>query len=141
MRYAKWIFVLMLILIPAIAAAQMPVTERIAAQVPFTFVVANHVIPLGECTIQAADPTGRVLVVRSPNAGVNLFATASPKVEKKAAKAYSLVFHRYGGRYYLAAVKLESSRVVYWVTPSSFEKEALAMNGPANEQVLLASIR
>jgi hypothetical protein len=141
MKYAKWISAVMLIMIAGVALAQMPDTERITAQVPFTFVVADHVIPLGACTILSADPSGRVLVIRSPSAGVNVFATASMKEEKRVKRAYTLVFHRYGMRYYLAAVKLENSGVVYLLTPSNFEKELLARNVPATEEVLLASAK
>ena len=84
MKYAKWISVLMLMMIAAVAVAQIPATERITAQVPFTFVVADHVIPLGDCVIQRADPSGRVLVIRSPSTRVDVFATASMKENAKA---------------------------------------------------------
>ena len=141
MRYAKWISVLMLTLIPAMAAAQMPVTDRVTAQVPFTFVVANQVIPLGQCTIQRADPSGHALLVRSPGAKVTLFATASLTEEKNVSGPYTLVFHKYGMRYFLAAVKVENSRQVYRVTPGSYENEALAQNGPATEEILFASAK
>jgi hypothetical protein len=141
MKNAKWISVVMLMMIAAVAAAQMPSNERITAQVPFTFVVADRVIPLGDCVIQRADLSGRVLVIRSPNTGVDVFATASMKENTKIEEAYTLVFHRYGMRYYLAAVKLENSGVVYQLTPSNFEKELLAQNAPVTEEVLLASAK
>jgi len=141
MKYAKWISVLMLLLISAVAVAQMPASDKIVTQVPFTFVVANHVIPLGECSIQRGDSLGRVLVIRSPGANVNVFATASLAEISHAAPAYSLVFHRYGTRYYLAGVKLENSRVFYSLTRSSLEDEALAQNLPATEKVLVAAAK
>jgi hypothetical protein len=141
MKYAKWIFVVMLVLVPAIAAAQMPGTERITARVPFTFVVGDHVIPLGDCIIQRADRLGNALVIRSPGAKVNIFVTASVKEDKKISGNYTLLFHKYGMRFYLAAVKVENSPAVYWVTPSSYEKEIFAENTPATEETLLASSR
>lgn len=141
MKYAKWISVLLLMMIATVAVAQIPDTERITAQVPFTFVVADHVIPLGECTIQSVDPSGRVLVVRSPSARVNIFATASMIENKKIENAYKLVFHRYGMRYYLAAVKVENSGIVYLLTASNFEKELLAQHVEGTEEILLASAK
>lgn len=141
MKYAKWIFVMMLVLAPAIAAAQMPGTEHVTAHVPFTFVVGEHVIPLGACTIQRAEGPGSVLVIRSPGAKVNIFATASVREAGKISGAYTLLFHKYGMRYYLAAVKVQNSRAVYWFTPSSYEKEAMADNTLAIEKTLLASAR
>jgi len=141
MKYAKWIAVLMMVIVPVIAAAQMPGTEQIRAQVPFTFVVANHAVPLGECTIQRADPSGRVLVISSPGAKVNVFATASMTENQKASENYVLVFHKYGMRYYLVGLKLENSRIGYSMTLSDFEKELLAQNEQPTEVMLLASAK
>lgn len=142
MKYAKWISVVMLTMIAAVtAAAQVPAGAQITAQVPFTFVVADQVIPLGECRIQSADRSGSLLIVHSPGARVNVFATASRQENKQIEKRYSLVFHRYGMRYYLAGLKIENSGVVYSFAPSNFEKELLAQNVPATEEVLLASAK
>lgn len=140
MKYAKWISILMLMMIPAMASAQISGGQQITAQVPFTFVVADHVVPLGKCAIEPTDATGRVLVIRSP-ANIHLFATASVTENDKAAKAYTMVFHRYGNRYYLVGVKLENSRVTYSLKPSAFEKELLSQNVPAAEEILLASAK
>jgi hypothetical protein len=60
------------------------------------------------------------------------------KNNEAVSKAYALVFHRYGNRYYLVGVRLENSRVVYSLAPSGFEKELLAQNLRAGEEVLLA---
>ena len=139
MKHAKWISVLVLVTVAAVAAAAQMPTTQIRADVPFTFVVANHVIPLGECRIQRAGPWGNVLVIGSPGARVDVFATTSTQESKKVAKAYSLIFHRYGMRYYLAGIRLENSRMVYWLTTSSYEKELLAQNVPATEVILMAS--
>jgi len=141
MKYAKWILAMMLLLIPAIAAAQMKTTEWISAQVPFTFVVANHVIPLGNCTIRRTDTSGGALEIRSRSARVDVFATASLTEGRVLSGKYTLVFHKYGMRYFLAGVKLENSPVVYWFTPSRYEVEALAEGRPATEKTLLASAR
>jgi hypothetical protein len=140
MRYAKWISGIMLFVLPTIAAAQMPAANRIVADVPFTFVVGDTVIPLGECIVQKAG-VSQALLVRSPGAKLDVFATAIANDQRHAAGTYSLVFHKYGRRYFLAAVKLEGSRTVYSFTPSKFEKELLAQNVPATEQILVASLK
>lgn len=142
MKYAKWVLVGALMTLAVVtAAAQIPAAKQITAQVPFTFVVADHTIPLGECRIQSAGPSGNLLVIRSPGARVDVFATASKEENKHVGKAYSLIFHKYGMRYYLAGVRLENSRNVYWITTSSYEKELLAQNTPATEEILLASAK
>lgn len=139
MRYAKWITVIML-LVPSIAAAQIGTSARVVADVPFTYIVANTVVPLGPTTIQAADPAGRFLVVRNRSAKIDIFATVSTGSDKKAA-SYALVFHKYGRRYFLAGLKVDGSAAFYRFTPSKFEQELVAQNEPATEEILLASLK
>ncbi len=145
MKYAKSILVVLMLLVPLLippsAAAQMTSSDRIVAQVPFTFVIANKVVPVGQCILERADPTGTMFVIRNPDARVNLFVTSAPKNGVETAGAYSLIFHRYGNRYYLTALRLEGSSTVYSFRASRFEEEALAENLPATEEVVLASVR
>jgi hypothetical protein len=140
MKYAKWISALMLLFIPALAAAQLQDSDRIVTQVPFGFVVANTVIPAGECSIQRSDPTGSVLIISNRDAKVNIFAKAAPQDSKKAAGAYTMVFHKYGDRYFLAALKMGNSRAVYALDQSKLEAEMRAQNVPATE-ILFASTK
>ncbi len=142
MKHAKWIAVFMLAVLPTIAVAQLRSTDRIVAQVPYTFVVANTVVPLGECVIQRADPASELLAIRSVAAGINIVATASTTEGKTApAGQYSLVFHKYGSRYFLAGLKVQGSTMVYWFTPSQFERELLDHNVQGKEEIRLASAR
>ena len=141
MRYAKWITVLMLAIIPSIAAAQSRSNERVVAHVPFTYTVANTVIPLGETTIQWVDPTMRVLKIHNANAGITVLVPANATDGKKASVECSLVFHKYGRRYFLAGMKIKGSADVYSFGPSKSEGEMFAQNVPASEEILLASLR
>jgi len=141
MKYAKWISALMLLFIPALAAAQLQDSDRIVTQVPFRFVVANTVIPAGECSIQRSDPAGSVLIVTNRAAGVHIFAKAAPQESKQAAGAYTMVFHKYGDRYFLVALKMEGSRAVYLLDQSKLEAELRAQNEPATQEILFASTR
>jgi len=141
MRYAKWISVIMLLVAPTIAAAQLRGSQKLVADVPFTYIVANTVIPLGQTVIQPSDPSGRLITIQNSNARINLFGTGSVGAEAKVASENSLVFHKYGRRYFLAGVRVAGSSETYWFTPSKFEQELLAQNEPVTEQVLLASLR
>lgn len=141
MKHVKWIAVLMLVIIPAIAAAQARSSERVVAQVPFTYTVANTVIPLGETTIQWADPTMRLLKIHNANAGIMVLVPANATEGKKAAAQCSLVFHKYGRRYFLAGMKIEGSAALYSFGPSKSEGEMFAQNVPSTEEVLLASLK
>ena len=139
MKYMKWILVLLILMVPMLASAQMNGTDRVVAQVPFTFVVANTVVPYGKLVIQRAGPSGNVLALRNADTRIRFFVAAAPKKGFETAGAYSLVFHRYGHRYFLTAIKLEGSNIVYTVPASRYEAELLAQNTPVTEEILLAS--
>ncbi|HEV2398605.1 MAG TPA: hypothetical protein VGS27_16795 [Candidatus Sulfotelmatobacter sp.] len=141
MRYAKWIAVLMLAIIPSIAGAQTQSNQRVVAHVPFTYTVANTVIPLGETTIQWTDPTMRVLKINNAHAGITVLAPANTTDGKNAAAQCSLVFHKYGRRYFLVGMKIEGSAAVYSFGPSKSEGEMFAQNVPGTEEILLASLK
>ena len=90
MKYAKWMSALMLLFVPIMAAAQLQPSERIVTNVPFSFVVANQVIPAGECTIQSAGTQGSVLTLSNRDAKLNIFVRASAGLQKNAPAVSSM---------------------------------------------------
>jgi hypothetical protein len=136
MKYAKWISVLMLLILPALAVAQMNQTDRIAVQVPFSFVVGNTAVPSGELIVQRADLSGRVLAIRNVDAKLSVFVSTSGQKAPTLAGQY-LVFHKYGNRYVLKSLKVEGSDRLYAFTPGKLEAEMTAQNAPA-EEILVA---
>jgi hypothetical protein len=145
MKYAKWMLVMTLnlapLLFPTLASAQMGESTKIVAKVPFEFMVANKVVPAGQCIVQSATIGGRTLLIGNTAAKVNLFAPALPDVTKKAADAYALVFDKYGDHYFLAAIKLAGDRTMYRLPVSKAEAELRASNVPATQQIVLASLQ
>jgi hypothetical protein len=141
MRHKKWITVLMLLFVPIVAAAQLAESGRITTQVPFKFIVGNVAIPAGECTVQLANEKDWVLTVSNRDAKIAIFAPAVPNAAKKMAPASALVFHKYGDRYFLVALKVSGSRAVYEFRQSKLEKELIAQNLQPTEEVMLASAR
>lgn len=141
MKYAKRILVLMLIVIPSIASAQLQRSQKVVADVPFTFMVANKVVPLGDFRMQWADDSGKVLLIQNRLAKIDVRLTADVSEAKTAAGETSLVFHKYGRRYFLAGVKFGDSSTVYSFTPGRYEAEILASNVHPQEEVLVASLR
>ena len=139
MKYAKWISALMLLFVPIMAAAQLQPSERIVTNVPFSFVVANTVVPAGECTIQGADEQGWMLTVTNRNAQLNIFVLATPGLGKKAPSVSSLVFHKYGNRYFLSDIKIGNSREVYSFQQGKLEAEMRAQNVPVTDEILLVA--
>jgi hypothetical protein len=141
MKYAKRILALTLIMLPVLAAAQLSSSQKIVAQVPFEFMVANKHVPAGECSVQLAIAGGRTLMIRNVAAKVGLFSMANPGETKKAASAYALVFHKYGDQYFLTGIKLAAERTTYRLPESKAEAEIRAQNVPATEEILVASLK
>lgn len=141
MKHVKWISTLMLLCIPLIAAAQVQTAGKLAAQVPFKFVVGNVTVPAGEVTLQRADQKGWVLAVCNPDVKLSTYSFAVPGESKKLAATSALVFRKYGDRYFLASVRIRDSRAVYEFRRGKLENEMRAQNIPATEEILLASLR
>jgi hypothetical protein len=123
------------------AAAQLMSNSRIAAQVPFEFVVANKIVPAGECVVQTATMDGKILTIRNADAKVSLFASWSPTESKQSASHYTLVFNQYGDQYFLSSIKLQGSKIGYRLPESRAEAELRAQNVSATEKTLLAAVK
>ncbi|MFI5114364.1 MAG: hypothetical protein ACHP7J_04390 [Terriglobales bacterium] len=141
MKHAKWAVAVTLVVLSGMAAAQLMGSSRIAAQVPFEFVVANKIVPAGECVVQAATMDGRILMIDNAGAKVGLFSGSSQTESRQAASHYALVFNRYGDRYFLSGIKLQGSKIAYHLPQSRAEAELLAQNVSATEETLLASLK
>jgi hypothetical protein len=145
MKYQKMLHGLILtllpMLLPIMAAAQMSHGDRIAAQVPFEFVVANKVVPAGRCIVQTAPASEHILTIRNLAATVNLFSPALTAETKKAAAGYALVFNKYGDRYFLTRIKLAGSRTMYRLPENKAEAELRARNVSATEEIVLAALQ
>ena len=68
MKYAKLMTALMVTMLPMFAAAQFKSSDKIVAQVPFEFVVANKPVPAGEWTVRAATADAKLVNVANGDA-------------------------------------------------------------------------
>lgn len=141
MKNATRILALVLTMLPLLAAAQLQRDTRIVTNVPFDFMVANKSVPAGEWILQSASDGARTLLLNNKDAGTSLFSGASEQISKQRAGSYALVFHKYGERYFLAAVKMAGSKTIYRVAESKAEAEMIARNETATETILLASVK
>jgi len=143
MKFARRMLALTLVMVPVLAAAQLSSNngDKLVAQVPFRFVVADKHVPAGECIVQAPTMNGRTLVIRNVAAKVSLLSLASLGETKKAAGGYALVFHKYGDKYFLTGIKLAGTRTVYQLAETKAEAELQAQNKPGTETLLLASLQ
>jgi len=141
MKHANWLVVVTLALLSGMAAAQLNSSTRVVAQVPFEFMVANKIVPAGECEVQAITADGQTLVIRNAEAKVGLFSTSSQWESKQGASHYALVFKHYGDRYFLSGIRLQGSKITYRLPESKVEAELRAKNVSATEETLRASLK
>jgi hypothetical protein len=141
MKHANWLVVVALVVLSGMAAAQLIGSTKVVAQVPFEFMVANKIVPAGECAVQAFNDDGKILVIRNAEAKVSLLSTSSQAEGKQDASYYALVFKHYGDRYFLSGIKLQGSNITYRLPESKVEAELRAQNAPATEETLLASLK
>ena len=141
MKHANWLVVVTLALLSGMAAAQLNSSTRVVAQVPFQFMVANKIVPAGECEVQAITLDGQTLVIRNAEAKVGLFSTSSQWESKQGASHYALVFKHYGDRYFLSGIRLQGSKITYRLPESKVEAELRAKNVAATEETLRASLK
>jgi hypothetical protein len=130
-----------LVVLSGMAAAQLIGSTKVVAEVPFEFMVANKIVPAGECFVEAATMDGKTLVIRNTEAKVALLSTSSQSEGKQEASHYALVFKHYGDRYFLSAIKLQGSNITYRLPESKVEAELRAQNAPATEETLRASLK
>jgi hypothetical protein len=141
MKQANWLVVVALVVLSGMAAAQLIGSSKIVAQVPFEFMVANKVVPAGECDVQAFNMDGKILVIRNAEAKVGLVSPSSQSEGKQEASHYALVFKHYGDRYFLSGIKLEGSNITYRLPESKVEAELRARSVSATEETLRASLK
>ena len=141
MKHANWLVVVTLVLLAGMAAAQLNSSARVVAQVPFEFMVANKIVPAGECEVQAITMDGQTLVIRNAEAKVGLFSRSSQAEGKQSASNYAMVFKHYGDRYFLSGIRLQGSKITYRLPESKVEAELRAQNVSATEETLRASLK
>src|SRR5690242_10276270 len=104
-----------LMVMPMLATAQLAHTVSISTQVPFEFVVGDRVVPAGKCVLQAANAAADTILIRNDDKMVRLFSSTSLGDARNVPASNQLVFHKYGERYFLAAVRVQGTRIMYWL--------------------------
>lgn len=141
MKYAKRILALTLTMISTMAFAQLSPDQKVVANVPFEFTVANKVVPAGQWTALRAAMSGRTLLIRNANASITIPSFTLPDEVKTEPRTSVLVFKKYGDRYFLSAIKIEGERVSYRIPESKAEAELLSGNNRASEETIVASLK
>jgi len=141
MKQAKWMVAVALVVLSgmAMAAAQLDSNYKIVAQVPFEFVVADKIVPAGQCVVQVAPMDDNTLMIHNWGAMVALFSPASRTEGRQGASQYALVFNHYGD--FLTGIKIGGSKITYRVPESKGESELRAQNASGTQEIVLASLK
>lgn len=94
---------------------------KLRFNVPFPFTVENTTFSAGEYEVTA--PAHLILELRNVGSQASAFEHAQPaRTTKEADGRVRLIFHRYGGEYFLAAVSDGSWASTYDMRPSKEER-------------------
>jgi len=121
--------VLCLAAITSLAQPRSSSNSGVAVNIPFDFVMGNRPLPAGTYTIQvllnSLPGTGSIEIV-GLHAGGRLYQTAVVDSETRPESQVGsrLVFHRYGGRSFLAEISVAATHLVFH--PSQRQKELAA---------------
>jgi len=134
-KHAATLLILMLVALTGLVNAQ----TRIKAQVPFDYVVKDKTLPAGECTIQVKGDGITVLWIASGGEGLFVHPNASQSAKPSAQT--TLLFRRYGDRYFLAGIRRQGEDRGYEFPVSRLEGELRAQNIAEKIVTLLASAK
>jgi hypothetical protein len=81
-----------------------------------------------------------VIAIRNQAAHAGMLTIVTPERDTKVKGKYSLVFHKYGTRHFLSAIRTANGSV-YKLPESKLEREMLAENAAPQEEILLASAK
>jgi hypothetical protein len=110
----------------------------IIANVPFDFVVKNQHFAAGAYSVTVSRAQGSLLI-RGEDNGSATFALSYAAQRDKAERYPTLVFNRYGDRYFLSQVWPVGSDSGRALTPSKMEEELASRTGRPEIVALLVS--
>ena len=139
MKFSARILAIAVMMMPFMATAHAQDSQKIVAQVPFEFMVGNHLVPAGKCTVKAAERYGTVLQIQDQK--ISLYSLISSSETQPNGGANALIFHKYGDRYFLAGMELAGSHLMLRLPEGKVEAELRAQNTTGTEEILLAGLQ
>jgi hypothetical protein len=139
MKSSARILAIAVMMMPFIATAHAQDSQKLVAQVPFEFMVGNHMVPAGKCTVRATERYGSTVLIQ--NQKTSLYSLATVSQDEKTAGANALIFHKFGDRYFLVGMELAGSHVMFTLPEAKAEAELRAQNATGPEEILLAGLQ
>ena len=136
-KHAATLLILTIVALAGLVNAQ--TRAMIKADVPFEFVANGKTMPAGSCAIQAGGDAQAILSIQSGNQ--HLFVAPNSSEAMSPSENTTLVFHKYGDRYFLASISRAGEKRGYELPAGKLEKELRASNTVESDVVLIASAK
>ena len=105
----------------AMVGTSLAQSNGVQAKVPFDFTVAGKVLPAGTYTIKPRSPN--LILISNHDQPVAAFSLVNQNGEKSPNDG-KLVFHKYGGQYFLSEILCDSASMNVKIPTSKREKTA-----------------
>ena len=125
----------MVVLAVGCAEAQLG-NGSVKADVPFAFTVVDQTFPAGQYTVRKMNDMG-ILAITGTGSALAL-AGSQPVQSGDAQKLTKLVFHRYGGRYFLYQVWVRGENRGRELPSTKLERELASVRKPNSVAILAA---
>ena len=146
MKKQAYTVIAMMVLVGSMAAAaqaRVSVRTEMRAYIPFEFNVGNKTLPAGDYLVGSVTEGSSMVVLKFQNLdGKDSAMLMMRTVEGKAKESATLIFNRYGNRYFLAEAWVDGENMGWQGSKSRTERAAqreLAGIEPTAEMVALRS--
>jgi len=99
-----------LLMFPGMAAAQLGPSDIIVTEVPFQFMVGGRSVPAGTYIVKLAYGEPSILAIENARTKVHVAFFVNEQ-KAKAGHGTSLIFRRYGDRYFLSGIRLNGTTI------------------------------
>jgi hypothetical protein len=112
---------------------------KLKVTVPFDFIAGDTALPAGDYDVQSIDAwEGKALSIHSVTLNAGTLVLSNPSQSAKISDRNTLVFYRYGQKYFLAEVWIANTNIGRQMLLNQRQTE-LARNQQKSEVVLTAS--
>lgn len=115
----------------ALAGTSFAQSNGVRATVPFDFTVNNRLLPAGTYTIEHQAMNRNVIVIQSHDKPIKILSVVSQD-GNKSPKRGKLLFHRYGGQYFLSEILCDRANMNVAIPRSKTEKRAQLQQATLN---------
>jgi hypothetical protein len=105
----------------AMAGISFAQSSGVEAKIPFDFTVGDKTLPAGNYTIKSA--SDKLIVIKNQDRPASAFTTVNQD-SKSVPNGGKLLFHKYGGQYFLSEVLCDSADMNVAIPTSKREKRA-----------------